>query len=150
MTTKIHKPAKSLGKCSFKNLISDLSRFQRGNWLKLPALQMEKATINVGLITENLSVHTFILPGPLDLLGPGTMYFSYPPLVGPACISANGNLERALPKSTTFCLQKDQRDQHEHVAVEQRGKSGASTRQPSGSFIALASLHWFVFFLPEY
>jgi len=44
---------------------------------------MEKATINLGLITENLSVRTFILPGPLNLTGPGTMCLSYPPLVGP-------------------------------------------------------------------
>jgi len=42
---------------------------------------MEKATINLGLITENLSVRTVILPGPLNQ--PGTTYLSYPPLVGP-------------------------------------------------------------------
>ena len=33
MTTKTNKPAKSLGKFLFKIFISDLSRFQRGNWL---------------------------------------------------------------------------------------------------------------------
>jgi len=27
----------------------------------------------------------FNFPGPLYLPGPGTMYLSYPPLVGPAC-----------------------------------------------------------------
>jgi len=37
---------------------------------------MVKATINSGLITEKLSVRTFILPGPLNLPGPGTMYLS--------------------------------------------------------------------------
>jgi len=44
MTTTTNKPGKSVGKCSFKNFISGLSRLQRGNWLKLPAQQMEKAT----------------------------------------------------------------------------------------------------------
>jgi len=38
---------------------------------------MEKATINLGLTAESLGVHTFILPGPLKLPGPGTMYVSY-------------------------------------------------------------------------
>jgi len=32
---------------------------------------MEKVTINLGLITDNLSVRTFILPGPLNLPGSG-------------------------------------------------------------------------------
>jgi len=44
---------------------------------------MEKKIINLGLITEILSVRTVILPGPLNLPGPGTMHLSYPPLVGP-------------------------------------------------------------------
>jgi len=44
---------------------------------------MVNATINLGLITENLSVRTVILPGPLKLPGPGKMRLSYLPLVGP-------------------------------------------------------------------
>jgi len=63
MTTKINKPTKSLGKFSFKNLISDLSRFEG----KL--VETTSASDGESLITENLSVRTFILPG--------TMYLSY-------------------------------------------------------------------------
>jgi len=54
-----------------------------GNWLKLPALKLEKAIINFGLIKEKLSVPYFHPPGPLNLPGPGTIYLSYSPLVGP-------------------------------------------------------------------
>jgi len=54
ITTKTNKPAKSLGKFSFKILISDLSKISEGKLVTLPALQTEKATINLGLVTENL------------------------------------------------------------------------------------------------
>jgi len=43
---------------------------------------VEKLTINLGLITEHLSVRH--PPGPLNLPSPGTMYLSYAPLLGPA------------------------------------------------------------------
>jgi len=82
MTTKTNKPAKSLGKFLFKILISDLSRFQRGNWLHYQRCRWRKRPIIWAWLQKILDC---ILSSSraLNLPGRGTMYLSHPPLVGP-------------------------------------------------------------------